>query len=77
MDHVSWEIMDHVSWSRHHTALYHLQLAKILNPDGASAQLASSSSSAHVDSWQDINQLKHFTCAFLVDNELKRSTDDL
>ena len=31
------EIMDHVGWTRRHTALYHLQLAKVLNPTGASA----------------------------------------
>lgn len=26
------EIMDHVGWIRRHTALYYLQLAKVLNP---------------------------------------------
>ena len=25
------EIMDHVGWTRHHTAHYYLQLAKVLN----------------------------------------------
>jgi hypothetical protein len=35
------EIMDHVEWTRRHTALYYLQLAKVLNPTGASARLAS------------------------------------
>jgi hypothetical protein len=32
------EIMDHVGWSRRHTALYYMQLAKVLNPSGASAK---------------------------------------
>ena len=36
------EIMDHVDWSNRHTALYYMQLAKVLNPCGASAKLASS-----------------------------------
>ena len=36
------EIMDHVGWSNRHTALYYMQLAKVLNPCGASAKLASS-----------------------------------
>ena len=36
------EIMDHVGWNRGHTALHYLQLAKVLNPSGASAKLASS-----------------------------------
>ena len=31
------EIMDHVGWTRRHTALYYLQLAKVLSPAGASA----------------------------------------
>jgi hypothetical protein len=35
------EIMDHVGWSRRHTALYYMQLAKVLNPTGASVKLAS------------------------------------
>ena len=29
------EIMDHVGWTRRHTALHYLQLAKVLNPSGA------------------------------------------
>ena len=65
------EIMEHVGWSRRHTALYYIQLAKVLNPSGASAQLASSSSS-DVASWRDINELKRFVCAFPCDNPNKR-----
>ena len=38
------EIMDHVGWTRRHTALYYMQLAKVLNPAGASARLASTTS---------------------------------
>ena len=36
------EIMDHVGWSNRHTALYYMQLVKVLNPCGASDKLASS-----------------------------------
>lgn len=35
------EIMDHVGWSKRHTALHYMQSAKVLNPAGASARLAS------------------------------------
>ena len=35
------EIMDHVGWTRRNTALYYIQLARVLNPAGASARLAS------------------------------------
>ena len=34
------EIMDHIDWTRRHTALYYMQLARLLNPTGASARLA-------------------------------------
>ena len=34
------EIMDHVGWTRRHTALYYMQLAKVLNPAGASIHTA-------------------------------------
>ena len=37
-----FEIMDHVGWAYDHTALYDVQLAKVLNPCGASVKLASS-----------------------------------
>ena len=36
------EIIEHVGWLNRHTALYYMQLAKVLNPCGASAKLASS-----------------------------------
>ena len=47
------EIMEHVGWARRHTALYYLQLAKVLNRDGASARLAVSSAESVVAPWQD------------------------
>ena len=31
------EVMDHVGWTQRHTALYYLQLAKVVNPAGASS----------------------------------------
>ena len=52
------EIMDHVGWTRRHTALYYLQLAKVLNPAGASAQLSAVDVSSVSSEWQDINNLK-------------------
>ena len=58
------EIMDHVGWTRRHTALYYMQLAKVLNPAGASARLASNIGMEPSCLWQDINQLKRFVCAF-------------
>ena len=70
------EIMDHVGWTRRHTALYYLQLAKFLNPDGASAKLRSDQETPAVSSWQDINELKRFVCAFPVSNEKKRSNEE-
>ena len=33
------EIMDLVSWTRRHTALYYMQLAKVFNSTGASVRL--------------------------------------
>ena len=33
------EIMEHVGWARRHTALYYLQLAKVLKHDGTSGRL--------------------------------------
>lgn len=66
------EIMDHVGWNRRHTALYYLQLAKVLNPTGASEKLASPQISDNINPWQDINALKRFVCAFPVENMNKR-----
>lgn len=67
------EIMDHVGWSRRHTALYYMQLAKVLNPDGASAKLASNVGLGHTSTWTDINELKRFVSAFPSVNPQKRS----
>lgn len=67
------EIMEHIGWARRHTALYYLQLAKVLNPSGASSKLADSSVDKVVSPWQDMNQLKQFVCAFPIVNPLKRS----
>ena len=61
------EVMDHVGCTRRHMALYYLQLAKVLNPDGALARLASNNSTDVVTDWQDVNHLKRFVCAFPVD----------
>ena len=66
------EIMDHVGWSNRHTALYYMQLAKVLNPCGASAKLASSEVFNIPHAWQDINELKRFVCAFPTDNPHKK-----
>ena len=65
------EIMDHVGWSRRHTALHYWQLAKVLNPAGASATLAATETDALMD-WLDINELKPFVCAFPPDTPEKR-----
>ena len=58
------ESMDHVGWTRRHTALYYMQLAKVLNPAGAPARLASSIGTEPSCPWQDINELKRFVCTF-------------
>ena len=58
------DIMDHVGWNRRHTALHYLQLAKVLNPMGASAKLASAESVNAAPNWQELNELKRFVCAF-------------
>ena len=67
------EIMDHVGSTRLHTALYYMQSAKVLNPAGASARLASNIGTEPSCSWQDINQLKRFVCTFPAVNRGKRS----
>ena len=56
------EIMEHVGWARRHTALYYLQLAKVLKHDGPSGRLATPSAENVVAPWQDVNQLKRFVC---------------
>lgn len=66
------KIMERVGWARRHTALYYLQLAKALNPPGASGRLSAPSTEKIVAPWQDINQLKRFVCAFPVRQSDKR-----
>lgn len=64
-------IMDHVGWSRRHTTLYYMQLAKVLTPAGASASLSSNLSGEQRNNLQDIKNLKRFVCAFPADNPNK------
>ena len=70
------EIMDHIGWNRRHTALHYLQLAKVLNPSGASARLASSEVMSANNTWTDLNELKRFICAFPAVNPPKRPLSD-
>ena len=67
------EIMHHVGWARRHTALYYLQLAKVLNPSGASGRLAASDLTEAINKWQDVNELKRFICAFPVNHSNRRN----
>ena len=67
------EIMDHVGWTRRHTALYYLQLAKVLNPSGASGRLAATDLTEVINPWQDVNQLKRFISAFPINHSDKRN----
>ena len=67
------EIMEHVGWARRHTALYYLQLAKVLNPSGASARLAGTPLNETATPWKDTNKLKRFVCAFPGGTSQKRS----
>ena len=69
------EIMDHVGWSRRHTAVY-LQLAKVLNPEGASARPVSESDRDVIHPWQNMNELKRFVSAFPSENLNERSHQD-
>ena len=70
------EIMDHIGWNRRHTALHYLQLAKVLNPSGASAKLASNEVMSVNSTWQDINELKRFLWAFPSACSRKRPQSD-
>ena len=70
------EIMDHVGWTRRHTALYYLQLAIVLNPAGASARLSAVDVSSVSSEWQEVNNLKRFICAFPSDAPAKRSLSE-
>ena len=58
------ETMDHVGWTRRHTALHYLQFAKVLNPVGASAQLSTEDIPIVTSGWNDVNVLKRFVSAF-------------
>ncbi|CAB3980645.1 LIGHT-DEPENDENT SHORT HYPOCOTYLS 6 [Paramuricea clavata] len=58
------EVMDHVGWTQRHRALYYLQLAKVLNPAGASSRLAQVDLSAVTQKWGDTNELRQFVSAF-------------
>ena len=58
------EIMDHVGRSCRHTALQYLQLAKVLNPTGASACLLFPCAADVTEPWTHISELKQFVCAF-------------
>ena len=69
------EIMEHLGWARRHTALYYLQLAKVLNHDGASGRLATPSAENVVTPWQDVNQLKRYLCAFPASEQRKRPAE--
>ena len=69
------EIMEHVCWARRHTALYYLQLAKVLKHDGPSGRLAVPSAENVVAPWQDVNQLKRFVCAFPATEQRKRPAE--
>ena len=58
------EVMDHVGWTRRHTALHYLQLAKVLHPSGASAKLVDvDSNNPDAVNWQELNQLQRFFTA--------------
>ena len=66
------EIIHHVGWANHQTALYCMQLTKVLNLCGAFAKLALSEVLNIPNAWQNINELQHFVCAFPTDNPHKR-----
>lgn len=70
------EIMDHVGWTRRHTALYYLKLANVLNPAGASAKLASEDIAEGTARWREMNELKRFVCVFPEPHSNKRPYSD-
>ena len=47
------KIMEHVGCNHRHTALYYMQLAKVLHPEGVSASLAGRNASDVINPWQD------------------------
>ena len=65
----------HVGWTQRHTALYYLQLAKVLNPAGASARLAQIDLIFVTSEWENLNELKRFVSAFPVVASRKRQTE--
>ena len=69
--------MDHVGWTRLHTALYYLQLAKVFNPAGASARLSATDVPTVTSEWHDVNDLRRFVCAFPSDAPQKRFTSGI
>jgi hypothetical protein len=59
------EVMDNVGWTQRHTALYYLQLAKVLNPGGASdVRLAHVDLAGVTKDWANVNELRQFVSAF-------------
>ena len=70
------EIMDHVGWSRRHTVLYYLQLAKVLNPTGALGRLAEANVLSVIPEWEVLNNLRRFVCSFPADTSMKRPRRD-
>ena len=58
--HFSVSYTASVKWTVANSMLYYMQLAKVLNPTGASARLASNGGSEATSTWQYINQLKRF-----------------
>jgi hypothetical protein len=65
------EINEHVGWNRRHTALYYMQLAKVLHPEGASATLADPD--VINEPLARCQSLKRFVCAFPSENLVKRA----
>ncbi len=69
------DVMDHVGWAQRHTALYYLQLAKVLNPAGASARLAQVDLSEVTQRWEHANDLRQFVSAFPTTSSRKRPNE--
>ena len=70
------EIMAHVGWTRRHTALHYLQLAKVLNPAGASTRLSAVDIPVLTSEWSDINDLKRFRIRLNLDKHLRIKISD-
>ncbi|CAB3996884.1 LIGHT-DEPENDENT SHORT HYPOCOTYLS 6 [Paramuricea clavata] len=58
------DVMDHVGWTQRHTAVYYLQLAKVLNPGGASSLLTQADLTSVTQEWENANDLRRFISAF-------------